>query len=34
MTRFRRLVRGYERLAETLFELRFVAFVVLMAQGL
>ena len=32
MTRFRRLVRGYERLAETLAGFHFVAFAILMAH--
>lgn len=32
MTRFRRLVRDYDRLAETLVDLHFVAFAMLMAQ--
>jgi hypothetical protein len=34
MTRFRRLVRNYERLAETMVGLHFVAFAMLMAHRL
>ncbi|MGQ9829151.1 MAG: transposase, partial [Roseiflexus sp.] len=32
MTRFRRLVRDYERVAETLARLHFVAFAILLAH--